>query len=277
MVSLRGLLGRLTRRLVGFVYVMPLGRILTDPAVTVARERTRRVRHGDVTLTLAVPSGLCLFRAMTFSSKEPETLEWIDGLASGSVLWDVGANVGLYSCYAALCGCEVFAFEPSVFNLEMLARNVCLNGIEQAVTVVPLALTDETGRATLKMTSTEWGGAQSSFGVDYGFDGTDLDVAFEYRTVGMSIDDVISVLGYKRPDHLKIDVDGIDHLVLRGGQEVLTSVQSVLIEVDEQHNLQVEEVTMCLNEAGMTLVNKQHSKMFDGGPYASSYNQIWIR
>ena len=277
MLSLRRRLGWLIRHWVGLVAAMPLGRVLTDPAVKVARERTQQVCHGDVTLTLAVPNSLSLWRAMTFSSKEPETLEWIDGLSSGSTMWDVGANVGLYSCYAALRGCEVFAFEPSVFNLEMLARNVYLNGVEHAVTVVPLALTDETGAATLKMTSTEWGGAQSSFGVDYGFNGADLDVTFEYRTTGVSIADVISVLGFKMPNHVKIDVDGIDHLVLRGGQDVLASVQSVLIEVDEQHIRQVEEVTMYLNAAGMTLVNKQHSKMFDDGPYASCYTQTWIR
>ena len=274
---MRSALGQTIRRLVGWIAAMPLGRVLTDPAVIVARERTLRVDHGGASLTLATPESLSLWRAMTFSSKEPETLEWIDGLDSGTVVWDVGANVGLYGCYAASQGCEVFAFEPSVFNLELLARNVHLNGLADVVTIVPLALTDKTGLATLSMTSTEWGGALSSFGVDYGPDGSDLKVAFEYRMAGVSMDDAIAYLGIKRPDHLKIDVDGIKHLVLRGGRGALTSVQSVLIEVDERFDLQVEKTDNYLTEAGLTMVAKRHSEMFDGGPWASSFNQIWTR
>ena len=94
----------------------------------------------------------------------------------------------------------------------------------------------------------------SSFGVNYGPDGSDLKVAFEYRMAGVSMDDAIAYLGIKRPDHLKIDVDGIKHLVLRGGRGALTSVQSVLIEVDERFDLQVEKTDNYLTEAGLTMV-----------------------
>ena len=38
-----------------------------------------------------------------FHNEEPETLEWIDTyIKPGQVLWDIGANIGLYSLYAAL-------------------------------------------------------------------------------------------------------------------------------------------------------------------------------
>ncbi|EMN13016.1 methyltransferase FkbM domain protein [Leptospira borgpetersenii str. Brem 307] len=70
------------------------------------------------------PNYLNRFRAMTFSIKEPDTLEWIDQIAENAVFWDIGANVGLYSIYAAKQkNAKVFSFEPSVFNLELLARN----------------------------------------------------------------------------------------------------------------------------------------------------------
>ena len=58
-------------------------------------------------------------------------------MPEGSVVWDIGANVGLYSCYAAKHrGCRVFAFEPYVFNLEILARNIYLNQLSERVTIV---------------------------------------------------------------------------------------------------------------------------------------------
>ena len=43
----------------------------------------------------------CDFLAESFSKKEPDTLAWIDLIPEGSLIWDIGANVGLYSVYAA--------------------------------------------------------------------------------------------------------------------------------------------------------------------------------
>src|SRR6185437_4913944 len=86
------------------------------------------VSHGGISLRLATPNWLADWRVNTFATKEPETLDWIDSLPEGAVLWDIGANVGLYSVYAAKARrCRVWAFEPSVFNVELLARNIFLN------------------------------------------------------------------------------------------------------------------------------------------------------
>ena len=45
----------------------------------------------------------------------------------------------------------------------------------------------------------------------------------------------------QNPDYLKIDVDGIDHLVLKGGSKTLTKCKSILIEInlkfEKQYNL----------------------------------------
>src|SRR4051812_37306235 len=105
-----------------------LGRYFYGQVINNTMGRTQQVTHHGLILVFAVPNAPSKFRADTFSTKEPETLEWIDGIPEGSVLWDIGANVGLYTCYAAKArGCRVFAFEPSVFNLELLARNIFFN------------------------------------------------------------------------------------------------------------------------------------------------------
>ena len=68
-------------------------------------------------------------------------MEWIDRMNDGSVLWDIGANVGIYSIYAAVSKrANVIAFEPSIFNLEFLARNINLNHVADRVSIVPLPL-----------------------------------------------------------------------------------------------------------------------------------------
>lgn len=241
-------------------------------------DRVVSVRHRDLALRFAAPNELNEWRAATFASKEPETLEWIDSLPEGAVLWDIGANIGLYSCYAALRrGCRVYAFEPSVFNLELLARNVWLNEMTARVTLVPLALTDSLSESTLNMSTTQWGGAMSTFGRTYSHDGAELRKKFEFRTLGLSMDETLAKLGLPQPDFIKMDVDGIEHLILKGGPGVLSRTRGVLVEINENFELQTSESRRSLEAAGLTLREKRHSDMFAGTEYANCYNQIWHR
>ena len=104
-------------------------------------------------MAFSAPNALCRYRASSFATKEPETLDWIDALPSGAILWDIGANVGLYSVYAAIKrDTQVYAFEPSVFNLEQLERIIHLNKLQRRITIVPVALSERTGASLFKMT-----------------------------------------------------------------------------------------------------------------------------
>jgi FkbM family methyltransferase len=274
MASLRSIGGRALRALARTRAMGFLTRWSSDQLM----ERAIEVRHGDVALRFAAPNELNEWRAKTFASKEPETLEWIDAIPDGAVLWDVGANVGLYSCYAALRRrCRVYAFEPSVFNLELLARNVWLNGLAARVTLVPLALTDALAESSLNMSSTLWGGAMSTFGRTYTHDGAEIAKTFEFRTLGLSMDEAVSRLAIPPPDYIKMDVDGIEHLILQGGPGVLSRARSVLVEINENFELQTNESRRLLAEAGLTFREKRHSDMFAGTQYENCYNQIWVR
>jgi FkbM family methyltransferase len=258
-----------------------IGGYVLEQAVNAAMQETRSISYRDTKLRFAVPNRLNHFRIDTFSTKEPETLEWIDRIPPGSVVWDIGANVGLYTCYAAKArDCRVFAFEPSVFNLELLARNIFLNGLTSKVVIIPLPLCERWSFSTLNMTSTEWGGALSTFGQDYGWDGRTLDRIFEFRTLGVSADEATQKLRLPQPDYLKIDVDGIEHLVLRGATAVLKSVKSVLIEVNDGFSEQADQCQSLLMGSGLVLKEKRHSEMFSsadsfGGELV--WNQVWVR
>jgi hypothetical protein len=52
-------------------------------------------------LLFYTPSQLLISRAESLLRKEEDTIQWIDGFETGAVFWDVGANVGVYSLYAA--------------------------------------------------------------------------------------------------------------------------------------------------------------------------------
>ena len=255
-----------------------VGQYLHNQIVNTAMKQVVDVFHGGLRMKFSVPNSLCHFRTKTFSTKEPETLEWIDSLPEGSILWDVGANIGLYTVYAAMKrNCQVWAFEPSVFNLELLARNIFLNGLTAKVCVVPLALSDGFGVNQLHMTSTEWGGALSTFGRVFGWDGEPIRQVFEFQTLGFSMGDAIERLGIPQPDYIKMDVDGIEHLILKGGSRVLQGIKGILIEVNDNFHDQSEQCRSWLTQAGLVLKEKRQSEMFQNSAYKSSFNQIWVR
>ena len=211
-----------------------LGEAMLEAVLQGGMEKTEEVSSRGVSLWFTVPNRINRFRVKSFSSKEPETLDWIDQLPEGCNLWDIGANVGLYSIYAAKKkNCRVVAFEPSVFNLELLARNIFLNGLQDLVEIVPLALSEKVGMNLMRMTTTEWGGALSSFGQNFGWDGQTLDPTFSFPAMGISMDEAVSLLRLAPPEFIKMDVDGIEHIILRGGARVLAGARGILLEIND--------------------------------------------
>jgi FkbM family methyltransferase len=255
-----------------------VGRIVNEVVINDVMNRVHEVDHQGILLKFSIPNMLNRFRAESFSTKEPETLEWLDALPEGSTLWDVGANVGLYSIYAAKKkNCRVIAFEPSVFNLELLARNLFLNDLQNQVTIAPFALSDDLGTSLMRMTTTEWGGALSTFGKEVGWDGNRIKDIFAFQTFGLSMDQAVSVLQFPSPDFIKMDVDGIEHFILQNGPEVLSKIQGILVEINDDFTEQADKSKEVLERAELKFVEKRHSELFEGGTFKNLYNQIWER
>lgn len=241
-------------------------------------EQTLSVKHHAEQLVFATPNKLARYRAITFSDKEPETLEWIDGFSPDSVLWDIGANVGLYSIYAAKKGAKVMAFEPSIFNLELLGRNSHLNGVSDDIVILPFPVNDQLGANMMNLGGTQWGGAMSTFGRNIGFDGKPFHPSLLYQIFGISGDDAIRLLQLPSPTHIKLDVDGNECLVLKGLSVALAGAESILIEVNDFYEKQAVEVASLLEESGFVLTEKRHAAMFDNSErFSGIYNQIWRR
>ena len=217
----------------------------------------------------------------SFSTKEPETLEWIENYGGTGAFFDVGANVGLYSLYyAKLFSDQVYSFEPSALNLGVLAKNISVNHLQGQIVVVPTPLSANDQIALLHMSALEERGAHSTFGAVYGHDGLPLIEQMSYRMPGITMDSILRSGQIPEPPSLiKIDVDGIEHLILKGAHDVLRlpTLRSVLVEVNDQFRELASEVTRQLTDAGFELQSKRHSKMFESGQYSTSFNQIWKR
>lgn len=144
-------------------------------------DRKMVVSYRALRMTFAAPNWLNQYRVSTFATKEPETLEWIDAIPAESILWDVGQISACIRFTLQKRNCRVFAFEPSVFNLELLARNIFLNGLQNQVTIVPIALNDKVGASLFRMSNTDWGGALSTFGQDFDQNGAPLKIYSSIR------------------------------------------------------------------------------------------------
>ena len=267
---------RLITMLASLVFKTRVGKFASEKLIYLSLNSEKEIYYRKYNLRFAVPNSISRFRIDTFATKEPETLSWIDTFERNAVFWDIGANIGLYSCYAAKStDCKVYAFEPSIFNLELLGRNISLNRLTDKVIIIPLPLTENLLENKLSMSTTEWSGSGSTFGQNYTHDGSKLIEKFNYRTVGISMDQAISLLKLPQPNYIKMDVDGIEHLILKGGSEVLKKTKSLLVEVDDKFEIQKQNTTEYLRNAGFKLVEKRHSRLFDGTKYDSCFNQIW--
>ena len=230
-----------------------------------------------------IPNTLCQFRIDTFSEKEPEMLDWVDTYGDDGAFFDIGANIGLYSIYFAKTKAgNVYSFEPSVFNVAQLAKNISINGLSNKICLVPNPLSNENGKARFILSSSDEGGAMNAFGVNYGHDGNELNSEIEFDLLGLSLDSLISTgLIGEVPKLIKIDVDGIEHLILKGAIETLSNeiCKSVFVEVDDKFVLQAEEVEKILTDCGFKLQEKIHSELVASGQdkFSSIYNQIWVK
>ena len=177
-------------------------------------------------------------RANTFEIKEPETIKWIKEFSTKDCLLDIGANIGIYSLFAAYRGVKVFAIEPDSLNYALLNLNIRLNNFGENITPYSLAIHNENKFSKFNISSLEWGGAHNSFDNTMDYKGKEYNPIHFQGTYGICLDSFLDNVGFI-PNHLKIDVDGNENLVLKGAKRLLLSkiLKSILIEFDIKKRL----------------------------------------
>lgn len=126
---------------------------------------------------------------------------------------DIGANLGYYTCLALQQGKPVVAFEPQEQNLRCLFQNLAANGWTQGAEIFPLALADKPGLLTL-----------------YGASGPSASLVRDWAGYSPRYSKVVPVstldriVGRRLAGErllVKIDVEGAEYQVLKGGVETL--------------------------------------------------------
>lgn len=186
-------------------------------------------------LIFYAPTSNVLWRAQTFYTKEPETIEWLSTFKPGEIYFDIGANVGLYAIAAAAAmDVEVYAFEPEASNFEILTRNIYYNKLSNNMKSYCIALGNETTLGDLFLSGFGQGGSSHMFGEPLDIHLQPVEAGFVQGCVCYTIDDLIQKNRLPVPHHIKIDVDGLEHKILEGGAETLANktVKSVLVELN---------------------------------------------
>ena len=245
---------------------------------------------------LEVESNVEKFRVGTYATKEPETLDWIERyFREGDVLYDVGANIGLYSLFAAkhLKGdCKVYAFEPEALNHARLSKNIYLNGLSSVVLPCCVAITDTLCFDQLYLNPNNFehsasgeglvsGTAMHNFGDPVDFSGAGFEPFHRQGTVGVPVDHLWQTWGLEFPNHLKIDVDGLEEKVITGAAQTLKDrrLRSVLVEISLEKGGSNPIVGRLMGE-GFTQVTDfpAHStELLKGTPYEDCVNHVFIR
>jgi FkbM family methyltransferase len=147
----------------------------------------------------------------------------------GSVVLDIGANIGAYAIPLAKAfpDCEIHGFEPNPTMLARLRDNIALNGavLDGRIRAIPLALSDVVG--------------QLRFFVVQGIEGNPGLSSLREESLGTADHDTIEVAvqtldsiyldSARRISAIKIDVQGHELQVLRGGRKLIERDRPALV------------------------------------------------
>lgn len=184
---------------------------------------------GNVLFEMGCDSEMEKYRHETFWTKEPETLEWIRRMDSGNAFIDIGANIGIYSLYAAAMHPEkkIIAVEPMLKNFIRLCENIELNGFIH-ITPIYAGVSMENEIATFFLKSNDVGdsGSQLDEPVDENGNKYTFCGAIDVVTVSLAM-----LMGEMKSD-VKIDVDGNEYKILMSAKRDIKCINSALIEIN---------------------------------------------
>lgn len=229
------------------------------------------LRRQNLEIAMDIETEFERHRFQTFFTKEPETIDWIKTfLKPGEIFFDIGANVGVFSLYAAALlrdKIKVYAFEPVYHNFNKLCRNIIANNFASSVFPYAVAISDQTRFETMSLASTVSGSASHLMQGAPSYLSKNFKAEFQQGIFCVTLDELTGKYLFPVPNHLKIDVDGFEERVLAGGSRVLKNsrLRSALIEITNQAGVK-DRILKVMAAAGFSTshrlnTQKNHSRV----------------
>jgi FkbM family methyltransferase len=176
------------------------------------------------------PDSALRFWRHDLTAVDPVLLRSASDLVSpGDIVWDIGANVGLFSFAASVrAGAQgrVLAVEPDPWLSDLPRRSARLRGINEApVHVLPVAVSDSLSVANLNIAAR---GRSANFISGFGTTQTG-GKRDSFSVMSVTLDWLLKF--FPAPTLLKIDVEAMEGAVLRGASEILKMLPKIIIEV----------------------------------------------
>jgi FkbM family methyltransferase len=192
---------------------------------------------------------------------------WMRLAQGADTVFDIGANVGLYSLLAASTNpsAQIHAFEPTSAVIALLRTNIALNGFNN-ITVNDCAIGEHCGKGLLR----------ECRGIDNANEGmnfvasdslqvqpTDLPIAI------VSLDDYAESHGINHIDLVKIDIEGGEYEALLGAKRLLSSgsISCLFVEFMEwaanRSGHSTADIKHLLQSAGYHLYTLQRERMIE--------------
>jgi FkbM family methyltransferase len=188
----------------------------------------RRLSDDFDNAPVAVSPGAGLrFALKPMTSTDPQLLRFAaEFVARGSVVWDVGANLGLFTAAAAARSGHsgsVVSFEPDIWLAQLLRRTAALQTSSSApIEIIPMGIGNEL--ALRKFVIANRSRATNHF-AEYGT--TQTGGTRETQTVPCASLDWIA--GYRPlPNVLKIDVEGAEIEVFEGASALFANARPIV-------------------------------------------------
>jgi FkbM family methyltransferase len=224
-------------------------------------------------------------RCLKIFLKEPGTVEWIgQDVKSGDVFYDIGANIGVYTIFAASrTGKQgrVYAFEPHGANFARLVDNIMLNNLQQVVFPNNFALHEKEGFFPFHYKSGEVGTSDSQLSASRDAAENENGAQISELKYATSVDGLIAAGEIVAPHHIKIDVDGNEPYILEGMSHLLSGAnrpRSIQVEMNDPHKNTILEF---MENHQYRLTHKHYTrsaqrKINQGGDSnAQNYNAIF--
>ena len=162
----------------------------------------------DKQILLFTPNHSSFWRANQFLIREPDTIEWIESFNENTNFWDIGACVGQFSIFSCkFKNTDVICFEPSTSNLRILSRNIFLNNLQKKIKIFPIALNDYDTFSLFNEHKFVEAGALNTVVRD----NQNKDYENQYNIFSITINTLVTKHSIKKPNYIKIDVDGKEY------------------------------------------------------------------
>lgn len=207
---------------------------------------------------------------------EYQTLSFFEKVISkGSVVIDVGANIGIYSMIAARKTGDtghVYAFEPSDWAYSRLNKNIAKNKLGNII-VAKVGVSEKSGELSFYMCEDD---AYNSIG------SSPMEDIKEVRKIQViSLDEFCMDKKIDNVDVIKIDTEGADYLVLKGAESILkNSDQAPIIfceynkVVKDGFDFSLENYRAYLMEMGYSLFEISNGELIEFDPENSKSAEV---